>query len=265
MDNRPIGIFDSGLGGLSAVRAMHRIMPNEDIIYFGDTGRVPYGNRSNEKIAQYAQQDINFLQSFGVKYILAACGTVSSVVDFLGTDNNDVPTFGVIGPTVTAAIKASKNLKIGVIATMATIKSQAFTKAIVSRKSTAEVSGVACPMFVPLVESGYTAKDCRVSRIFAEEYLLPLAEQRIDTLILGCTHYPLLIPIIKQVIGDEVMIIDSAEQSVQFAAEYLQINNIQNGTGGDTEYYVSDIPQQFKEIAYNFMGYHIDVKQVKAL
>ncbi|MFR1434155.1 MAG: glutamate racemase [Acutalibacteraceae bacterium] len=188
MDNRPIGIFDSGLGGLTAVRQLLRLLPGEDIVYFGDTGRVPYGNRSRETIARYARQDCRFLLENDVKLLIAACGTVSSAAaDIL--EEMPVPAFGVVEPAAKAAVEATHSGRIGVIGTSATVRSGAFQRCITDLRQDVQVIMQACPLFVPLVENGWIDREDPVARGMAERYLQPLREQRIDTLILGCTHF----------------------------------------------------------------------------
>ncbi len=260
MDKRPIGVFDSGLGGLSAMRVLHNIMPSEDIIYFGDTARVPYGNRSKEIIKTFALSDIALLRRYNIKYVLIACGTVSSVVDIeeLGCE---VPIEGVIGPAVTAAAKATRNSKVGVIATAATINSSAYRKALDAKGI--EAIEAPCPLFVPLVEAGFVEPDNEVSYLVARQYLDPILEKGIDTLILGCTHYPLLAPIISRV-AKGITLIDSGAEAAKNTAEYLNTNSMINTGGGEVTYLVSDMPQQFAELARLFTGHDITPITVKA-
>ena len=190
MDKRAIGVFDSGLGGLTAVKEIMERLPNENLIYFGDTGRVPYGTRSEETIIRYSRQDIRFLQSFDVKMIVVACGTVSSVALPIIKGEFGVPIVGVVEATADAAVKATRNNKIGIIGTQGTISSGAYSRRIHSEKSNIRTYSRACPLFVPLVENGHF--DTQVTRLVIEEYLADIKKQGIDTLILGCTHYPLL-------------------------------------------------------------------------
>ncbi len=255
MDNRPIGVFDSGLGGLSALRVLHKLMPNEDIIYFGDTARVPYGSRSREIIHKFALSDIAVLKRYDIKYVLIACGTVSSVVD-VNKLTMDMPIRGVIEPAVLAAAKATKNKKIGVIATSATINSQAYNMEL--KKYSAEAIEAACPLFVPLVEAGFVQPDNEVTRLVAEQYLNPLLQKDIDTLILGCTHYPLLAPILSKV-AKGVTLIDSGAEAAGYTANYLAENNMtaNRTTNGNISYLVSDLPQHFAELAKLFIGHEI--------
>lgn len=191
MDNRPIGVFDSGLGGLTAMRELIRTLPNESILYFGDTGRVPYGSRGREIIRKYAKQDMNFLIRHDVKAVLAACGTVSSVARDIG-DALPVPYFDVLRPTARAAVEQTKNGKIGIIGTAATIASGSYRKEIERLAPKTEVFEQACPLFVPLVENAFVSPDDPIPRLTAERYLTPIREAGVDTLILGCTHYPII-------------------------------------------------------------------------
>ncbi len=257
MHNRPIGVFDSGLGGLSALRVLRELLPNEDLVYFGDTARVPYGNRSAAIIEQFAKSDIAVLRHYDVKYILIACGTVSSVldVDKLGSD---VPICGVIDPTAEAAKKATKNGRIGVIATAATINSGSYHRAL----DGAQVFTAACPLFVPLVEHGHVGENDELTLTAARQYLTPLKEKGVDTLILGCTHYPLIAPIIKKVMGEGVTLIDSGAEAAKYTADYLKNEGMLSSNGGDTTYLISDLPQQFPELARQFMGYDIEATTI---
>ena len=187
MNNDAIGVFDSGVGGLTAVNELNTLMPNENIIYFGDTARIPYGSRSRETVLKYANEDIAFLRKHKIKMIIAACGTVSSVI---GTSSlvDDMPFTGVLLPAAQAACSMTKNGKIGVIGTSATIRSGSFAKAIKTIRPGTSVIGNPCPLFVHLVENGYTDRNNKVTRLVAEEYLAPIKAEGVDTLILGCTH-----------------------------------------------------------------------------
>ena len=189
MDTRPIGVFDSGLGGLTAVRQLRRVLPGEDIIYFGDTGRVPYGSRGREIIRQYARQDIRFLLSHDVKFIIAACGTVSSTYPPEEAARLPVPFTGVVGATARAAVDATRNGKVGIIGTAATVRSGSYAAVIKDMKPETEIVARACPMFVPLVENGYVNDGNPVTKLIIAEYLQEVKDAGVDTLILGCTHY----------------------------------------------------------------------------
>lgn len=251
MDNRAIGVFDSGLGGLTAVRRLHEIMPEERIIYFGDTGRVPYGTRSAETILQYTRQDVRFLRSHDLKAIIVACGTVSSVA--LGTvarENADLPMFGVVEPASARALAQTKNGRIGVLGTPGTIRSGAYETCLRQHREGLTIFACACPLFVPLVENGRVRPGDVVIETVAREYLTDLREAGVDTLILGCTHFPLLREVIRGVMGDGVALIDSGAAAAEFAK--TQVEPAQAG-GGGTRYFVSDDPDAFAGYAALFL------------
>lgn len=251
MDNRPIGVFDSGLGGLTTVSELRKIMPFESIVYFGDTGRVPYGTRSRETIMKYATQDINFLLSKDVKLIIAACGTASSVISDELISSLHIEYTGVPIPAATAAYRKTKTGRIGVIGTSATIKSGAYEKSLNSLDSNMQIFKAACPLFVPLVENGYIQPDNEVTQLIAKQYLAPLIEADIDTLILGCTHYPIIKEIIAQVMGDTVSLIDCGQEAARYANELLTQKDMTNNTKRipSCEYYISDTVEEFAQSA----------------
>ena len=255
MNSLPIGVFDSGLGGLTVVRELMCILPNESICYFGDTGRVPYGNRSRETIRKYAIQDIRFLLQKRVKMIIAACGTVSSVAESVG-GSLTIPFVGVVRPAVQAAVDASKSGRIGVIGTAATISSGSYNTLISELSQEAKVFTQACPLFVPLVEGGFISPGEEIARLTAERYLLPLMEKDIDTLILGCTHYLILRPIISKVCGDGVTLIDSGRQAALLARDVLAGRNALSPSThkGSAAFYVSDQIEGFSQIASICLG-----------
>lgn len=209
----PIGVFDSGLGGLTAVRELRRILPGEDIVYFGDTGRVPYGTRGVDVIVRYAKQDIAFLLEQNVKYVMAACGTVSSTLPEAYTRTLPVPYTGVVQSAAAAAVRATRTGLIGVIGTPATVKSGSYNAAIAALMPGARIVATACPLFVPLVENGYFGADNAVTRLVARDYLKDIRAAGVDTLILGCTHYPLIAPIIADLMGPEVALIDPGRET----------------------------------------------------
>lgn len=247
---RPIGVFDSGMGGLTTVSELRRSLPNESIIYFGDTGRVPYGTRSPETIRKYVRQDIQFLLSRKVKLIIAACNTASAVLQETLSELSliDVPIVEVISPAAKAAKNATKNGKIGVIGTSATINSGAYRR-FLSADDGIELFEQACPIFVPLVENGFIEPDNEVTRLVAEGYLSGLRATGLDTLILGCTHYPILRETISRVIGESVTLIDSGREAVAVAREKLFGAGLlcENKTDGRVDCYVSDSVSHFKE------------------
>ncbi len=252
MDNRPIGIFDSGLGGLSCVKEIMRIMPNENVVYFGDTGRVPYGSRSQETLMKYVRQDIRFLKTFDIKMIIIACGTASSaVLPWIG-DEVDTKIAGVVVPAARLAAAQSKTKKIGVLGTAATVRYGKYVDEIKNICPDAEVFQKACPMFVPLVENGYANSE--VTKTIAHEYLQELKGKEIDTLILGCTHYPLLKNVIRDVMGEEILLIDSGMAAADYAFNVLKENNFQGDeTAGTYKYFVSDSPEDFAHLGGVFL------------
>ncbi len=257
MDNRPIGIFDSGLGGLTCVKKVMEIMPGEDIIYFGDTGRVPYGSKSAEIILKYVRQDIRFLQTFDIKYIIIACGTASSAALPLIQDEFDTDIAGVLEPTCLRAADATKNGKIGVLGTPGTIRSGKYLQTLKRLNSGLEIYTKACPMFVPLVENGYL--NGPATEIIAKEYLLPLKQSGIDTLILGCTHYPLLRPVIQTIMGDAVTLIDAGAETAVFVKQQLYERDLLCSRGhGSAQYFVSDTVEGFTELAGMFLNQKLE-------
>ncbi len=256
MDTRPIGVFDSGLGGLSVIKELNRVLPKENIIYFGDTGRVPYGTRSAETIVKYARQDERFLLSHDVKLIIAACGTVSSVAGFTANEL-PVPFIEVVTPAAKAAVTATKTNNIGVLGTAATVNSSSYKSAMLKIKSDIRVTQVACPLFVQLVENGWIDRDDEVTVATARRYLKPLIEENVDTVILGCTHFPAIKDIIGDIMGDGVTLINSGEQAALAAAEYLKGNDLL-GEGGRRRYFVSDRAESFASTAGILLGTDIE-------
>lgn len=255
---RPIGVFDSGIGGLTVVKRLSSTLPDENIIYFGDTARVPYGSKSNATVTEYAIQDTRFLLSKNVKAIVVACNTVSSVAIPELKKIFDVPIIGMIEPGAKMALHKSLNLKIGVIGTRATISNKAYSEELKRLNSAANVYEIPCPLFVPLAEEGWT--DHQATFNIAEEYLKELRLTGIDTLILGCTHYPILSKVIQKVIGENVNLIDSGVASAEIIKEDLSGRKMLNDSGltGVLEFFVSDIPTKFREVAELFLGREIN-------
>ena len=254
MDTRPIGVFDSGLGGLTAVRQLRRLLPGEDIVYFGDTGRVPYGSRGHDVIVRYAQQDIRFLLSQNVKFIMAACGTVSSTYPSAEAAQLPVPYTGVIGAAARAAAAATKNKRIGVIGTAATIRSDSYATQLKDLVPGVQIFARACPLFVPLVENGYVNGD-KVTQLMIEEYLTPVRDSGIDTLILGCTHYPLLKSMIGEFMGPGVTLVDPAMTAAHHLERMLAERGLRaDHENGQAHFYVSDVPDSFVQTADLFLG-----------
>lgn len=262
-DNRAIGVFDSGLGGLTVVRELCRVLPNEDIIYFGDTGRVPYGTRSRETIWKYTLQDENFLISKNVKLVIAACGTVSSVASDTA-ELIPVPFFEVVSHASKSAVENTKNGKIGVIGTSATVKSGQHEKNIKSLMPNAMVTAVSCPLFVPLVEEGWYSKDDVVVLETVKRYLKPIIENECDTLILGCTHYPVLEQAINAVLGGKVTLINAGTPTSHYVKNFLEQKEMlsENTSHGKHEFFVSDKVDSFKTQASILLGEEIDDKNV---
>lgn len=271
MNNDAIGVFDSGLGGLTAVKELNEILPNENIIYFGDTARIPYGSRSRDTIMKYASQDIAFLQQYSIKMIIAACGTVSSM---LGDkkDVDGIPFTGVLMPTCRKACEVTQNGKIGVIGTPATIKSGSYSRIINELNPSMSVYPSPCPLFVHLVENGYTDRYNKITILAAEEYLEPIRKHGVDTLILGCTHYPIIKDIIQDIMGDDVKLISSGGEAAKYTRRCLEENNMlaDRSEKGHNKFYVSDSTELFIENAERFLGhtvngevFHGDVHNVK--
>ena len=259
MDPRPIGVFDSGLGGLTALRELRRLLPGEDFIYFGDTGRVPYGGKGREIIQHYARQDVAFLRSFDPKAIVIACGTVSANALAELTGENDLPIFGVVGPAAQAAAEATRSGRVGVIATAASIRSGAYERQIAQLAPQVKVFPQACPLFVPLVENGRFRPGDQVVELVAQEYLAPLREAGVDTLVLGCTHYPLLRDVVAQIMGGGVTLIDTGAVCADHAVRTLTAQGLLTDRGqGSCRYFVSDSTQDFARLASIFLEGSID-------
>lgn len=249
MDNRPIGLFDSGVGGLTVVKEVIKAMPCEETVYFGDTARVPYGSKSKETVTKFSSQIIRFLLSQNVKAIIIACNTVSSnCFDELKKEFPNVPIAEVVTPGAESAVKATKNNIVGVIGTEATVKSGAYEKRIKSINNNISVYSKACPLFVPLAEEGWTYNS--VSRNAAEIYLRELVEKDIDSVVLGCTHYPLLKRCIGEIIGEKVKIVDPANVTALKMRTFLEANDMLNGKEkvGKHTFYVSDNTEKFSSI-----------------
>ncbi len=255
-DSRPIGVFDSGLGGLTTVRQLLRRLPHEHIVYFGDTGRVPYGTRGEDVIRRYAAQDCAFLMQHDVKIIIAACGTVSSVAPNV-LKELPLPTISVVNPASRVAASVTKNGIIGILGTAATVKSGSDAKAVKAAKPDAKIHAIACPMFVPIVENGWNGVKDEVAKLAVERYLQPLKDAGADTVILGCTHFPLLAPVIQNFLGDDVILVDAGEEAARVCQVQLAetgMLNRENEDEGDVNFYVSDQPSGFSTLAERFLG-----------
>jgi glutamate racemase len=251
-----IGVFDSGIGGLTVFKALREALPpGERLLYLGDTARVPYGTKSDETVVRYALEGTRFLERRGIKALVIACNTMSAVALETLRGTTTIPVVGVIDPGADAACGATRRQVIGVIGTAATIKSGAYARAIANRLPQARVVGRACPLFVPLAEEGWT--DNAVARAAAAEYLADLPERGLDTLVLGCTHYPLLRGVIAATVGPSVALVDSAEETAK-AARALVPRGGAGDAGGEDHFYVTDSSERFREVGARFLGRPID-------
>ncbi|MDD5246667.1 MAG: glutamate racemase [Candidatus Omnitrophica bacterium] len=262
---KSIGVFDSGVGGLTVVKELLRQLPSEDIIYFGDTARVPYGIKSRETVIRFSIENILFLLKEDVKLICVACNTVSSLALPVIRSYFNIPIVGVITPGVREAVYATQNRRIGVIGTRGTIKSHAYDNEIKQLDSRIKVTAVSCPLFVPFAEEGYLGGEVVLQ--VARDYLRPLKEARVDTVILGCTHYPLLKPVIKEVMGDSVTLIDSAKQVAIDVKKILSSEKLLNKERKSrNKFYVSDNAEWFGSMARRFLGRPVqDVRKINNL
>lgn len=254
MDNRPIGIFDSGVGGLTVVKEIFKTLPDEQIIYLGDTARVPYGTKSQETIRRFSVENVEFLMRLNVKLIIVACNTASSISIPVLKRIFRIPIVGVIGPGAGKAVEITRNGRIGVIATSTTIKTRAYEKAIKKISCNKKIYSAACPLFVPLAEEGWL--NGRIIRGIAERYLSPLKKKKIDTLVLGCTHYPLLKNVISEVMGRDVRIIDSASSVAESASHILRNENMRRETKKrpSHRFFATDAVEHFVNIGERFLG-----------
>ncbi len=252
--SKPIGIFDSGLGGLTVAKEIFRLLPSEDVIYFGDTGRYPYGPRSKDIIIKFSEQDTRFLLEQGVKIIVVACNTASALALPVIDERFEIDMLGVTIPGAVSAVKSTKNGKVGIIGTTGTISSDVYAREINRLDPKIKVFSLACPLFVHLVEEGYLDKPA--SRLIAEDYLGPFRTNGIDTLVLGCTHYPLLKDTIREALGNKVVLIDSAEETAQAVYRHLLQQDMLREKTADVlhKFYVSDLPDRFNQVAKHFLG-----------
>lgn len=251
---RPIGVFDSGVGGLTVVRALMERLPFENIVYFGDTARVPYGIKSVDTITQYATQITEFLLRRGVKLLIIACNTMAAVAREAVTNLSSVPVLDVINAGAQTAVETTRNKTVGVIGTPATINSNAYARAICRYAPGIRIFSQACPLFVPLVEEGWL--DHPVTRLTAQEYLKPVLVEAIDTLVLGCTHYPLLKALLQDIVGPGIRLVDSAEAMAEHTAQLLEEQDLGNPDLAPPVYecHVTDVPYRFQTIAENFLA-----------
>lgn len=265
-NSKPIGVFDSGIGGLSVLKQFIRFLPFEKYIYLGDTARVPYGNKSEDTVKRYAKECSEFLLKQGVKMIVVACNTASSVALETVRESVNIPVIGMINPAASSAIRASINKKIGVIGTRATVNSGAYANSIreLAKDEKIEVFSQACPLFVPIVEEGWVMHPA--ARMIAEEYLKSLKEAEIDTLVLGCTHYPLLSPLLTELMP-RVTLIDSGEHAAVHALRLLAEDKKlveekdEFVVKPNIKFFVTDIPSTFFEVAQRFLGFPVDAPQ----
>jgi glutamate racemase len=256
---QPIGIFDSGIGGLTVVRQIHRVLPHEDLVYLGDTARVPYGTKSPATVVRFACEDMRFLLQHQIKAVVVACNTVSAWALPTLEKYFQLPIFGVIRPGAEAALSCTRNRRIGVIGTNATVRSHAYDRWITAKTGTAQVFSRACPLLVPLVEEGWI--EHRVTAAVLREYLQPLLKNRIDTLVLGCTHYPLLKAAIQASAGPSVVLVDSAESCAVDVREQLQLRGLLTTTRrriGRIIPFVTDEVDRFQELASRFLGFETE-------
>jgi len=255
-DPRPIGVFDSGIGGLTAVRELFHQLPHESIVYFGDTARLPYGNKSGETVTRFSLEIASFLARQEVKCLLVACGTASSHALEAVRARFPLPVIGVIEPAARAAVAASPHGRIGVIGTLATVGSGSYVDAVHALAPGADVRSRACPLFVPLVEEGWL--DHAVTRLVAEEYLAELRAAKLESLILGCTHYPLLAPLLAELMGPGVRLVDAGAEAVRATAGLLRERGLLAPAGAEARhhYFLSDEPRRrsFAKIAQSFLG-----------
>lgn len=253
MDNRPIGVFDSGIGGLTVAREVMRQLPNEKVIYFGDLARLPYGSKSKENIIIFSKQIIKFLLTKDVKAIIIACGTASSNSLEEVKEMFDIPIIGVVEPGALSAANETKNNRIGIIGTEATVNSDAYINLINGYNNKAEVYSKACPLFVPLVEEGWLQDT--VTEQVAKRYLDEFIERQVDTLVLGCTHYPLLKDVIGNIMGDKVTLVNPAREAAKMLNGMLDANDMHcDRDNSQHEFYVTDRTDKFEELAKKILN-----------
>lgn len=266
MDNRAIGIFDSGLGGFTVVKEINKILPNESIVYFGDSGRTPYGTKSHNTIIRYVCQDANFLISKNIKILVIACNTASAHAYEILKDHLNIPVIEVVRPGAAEAVNKTKNHRIGVIGTTATIESCAYEKQIKMLLSSEKVFSKACPLFVPLAEEGQKWWDCDITMNIALKYLKEFVQNDIDTLVLGCTHYPLLNNVIKKAVGEKIVLVSSAFQVAKEVLRELTLNNIaaEEKHKRNECYYTSDSIDKFGKLSSIILGKQLmNVEQIR--
>ncbi len=262
MKNRSIGIFDSGLGGLCALAEMQKLLPNEHLIYFGDTGRTPYGTRSEEKITEYASSDVKFLLSKNVKAVLCACGTVSSVALEKMKLDDTLPVCGIIIPSAKEAEALTKNKKIGIMATGATVSNGMFVRTLKRLDEQIQTVSVSCPLLIPIVENGFA--NTEISRLAIENYIKPIIDSGADTLILGCTHFPILAKQISEMYPHLTLVDSGAAAARELCRILKEKDMLTSSAVGKTEYFVSDRPNNFAQVAKAFLGHDdLDIQKIE--
>ena len=266
IDNKnaaPVGVFDSGVGGLTVAREIMRQLPNENLVYFGDTARVPYGSKSRDNIIRYSRQIIHFLKTKGVKAIVIACNTASALALDVVREESDIPIIGVVEPGARAALQITQTKKIGVIGTEATVQSAMYGKIIKGLDPTVSVIGKACPLFVPLVEEGFAKH--KVTEEIIDYYLASMKESDIDSLILGCTHYPLLRSRIRAYLGDKIQLVNPAYETALELKKLLADLDLASDEAAQEEFpyrfYVSDLAEKFKDFANSILSYNVEKTQ----
>ncbi|MEJ2696392.1 MAG: glutamate racemase [Candidatus Sulfobium sp.] len=260
----PVGVFDSGIGGLTVLKELLAVLPNEGIVYLGDTARVPYGIRSADTVTRYSFENTRFLFSIGIKLLVVACNTVSSISIQAIRASIGIPVIGVIEPGARAAAAVTRNNRVGVIGTDATVRSGSYSRAIKAVNHSIEVFGLPCPLFVPLVEEGWT--EGAIVELTAERYLREMKDKGIDTLVLGCTHYPLIKDVLSKIMGQGVVLIDSAiETASQVKSTLRELSLLKEGTDKvPREFYVTDSPEKFVTVGERFLGRKIDcIKKIE--
>ncbi len=249
----PIGVFDSGIGGLTVVKQLMALLPNESIIYFGDTARIPYGTKSVEIVKRFALEDSTFLLDKQVKMIIVACNTASALAIRFLSSILPIPVTGVIRPGARAAVQQTENGRIGVIGTTATMRSNAYAREVYQLNRELKVLSQPCPLFVPLVEEGWIEDEA--TEMIARRYLQPMLENQVDTLVLGCTHYPLLKPMLSRIMGEQVALIDSGVETARAVQDFLSANQLTASKEAHPEhrFFLSDLPYKFQEIGERFL------------
>lgn len=259
----PVGVFDSGVGGLTVAREIMRQLPNENLVYFGDTARVPYGSKSKDNIIRFSRQIIRFLSTKDVKAIVIACNTASALALDVVKDEVDIPVIGVVVPGARAAVQTTQNKKVGVVGTEATIQSKMYSKLMKEMDPEVSVIGKPCPLFVPLVEEGFAKH--KVTQEIIDYYLASMKESDIDTMILGCTHYPLLRSRVREYLGDKIQLVNPAYETAMDLKQLMEEAGIANqGIDGEKpsySFYVSDAADKFKVFANNILPYDIETTQ----